>query len=222
MALSKLLLAALAVAANVVNSEVVVAVNPLINYSHCNATQQNQIYEAWFDALKIANVAKDGFGDWKGDAEIEYFGPPSLNHPHQRNIQVVGVANEKRKDLLSRAAGLSRPWWSEPTQSKIHANCDDWAKKCKDGGPVAYTSQRCPGGESVCITFCTGFFPQPSLNDVLANALSLENENVEKLHMNTYQSRGSALLHEILHISDISFPLGHVYDRLVRFKKAKR
>ncbi|KAF3482952.1 uncharacterized protein GIQ15_02276 [Arthroderma uncinatum] len=215
MVLSKLLLAALAVTAHLAKAEVVVGADPLVKYSKCDNAQQIQISEAWFDALEIAGEGKGGsFGDWKGDAEIDYFGPPVLNHPHQRNIQ----ANGKRKELLTNAAALSRPWWFRPTQIKIHARCDDWADKCGNKGPMAYTSQNCPDGGLTCITFCREFFDLPSLRDTLDYARPMKNDDVVKLHMTTYQSRASSMLHELLHLSEVSFPLGHIYDRFIRYK----
>ncbi|KAM5501788.1 hypothetical protein McanMca71_004957 [Microsporum canis] len=186
MVLSKLLLACLAVTANLANAEVVAGSTPLVKYSSCNKMQQNQIYEAWFDALKIANEGKGGFGDWKGDAEIEYFGPPALNHPYQRGIQ----------DLLTRAAGLYRPWWFKPTLSRIHARCDDWENKCQQRGLAVYSSHGCTEGEAICINFCDGFFDLPSLNDVINTARPLKDDDIVKLHMATYQSRVRFETHE--------------------------
>ncbi|KAM5444577.1 hypothetical protein MferCBS31731_000030 [Microsporum ferrugineum] len=208
MVLSKLLLACLAVTANLANAEVVAGSTPLVKYSSCNKMQQNQIYEAWFDALKIANEGKGGFGDWKGDAEIEYFGPPALNHPYQRGIQ----------DLLTRAAGLYRPWWFKPTLSRIRARCDDWENKCQQKGLAVYSSHGCTEGEAICINFCDGFFDLPSLNDVINTARPLKDDDIVKLHMATYQSRGSSMLHGLFHLQDVSWPIHRPTDRLVRFE----
>ncbi|EFR00054.1 hypothetical protein MGYG_03060 [Nannizzia gypsea CBS 118893] len=208
MGVPALLIAGLAATVSLASADVAVGGGSLVKYTNCNKMQQNQIYEAWFDSIKIANEGKGNFGDWKGDAEIEYFGPPGLNHPYQRSIQ----------EILMRAASLSRPWWFRPTSTRIHARCDDWQKKCAQNGPALYVSRFCTEGEGICINFCDGFFNLPSLNDVVNAARPLKNDDIFKLHMATYQSRGSSMLHGLLHLPDVSFPERHINDRVLQFR----
>jgi hypothetical protein len=85
----KLFFWGLAVAACVTHAQDVVAEGTrLVKYTGCSKQQENQIYEAWFDALKLAKAAKGNF-KWDEEAEVDFFGPPALNQPEQKNIQGI-------------------------------------------------------------------------------------------------------------------------------------
>ena len=113
---------------------VIVASVNIGGWQGCSTAQQNAIYDAYEDAMKMAELVK-GDIDWHEAAAIDFLGPERLNKAGQDNIKseqlelsiVYSLANELL-EVLNNAATFGQGWKITPTPFKFRINvrCDDW------------------------------------------------------------------------------------------------
>lgn len=82
--------------------EVVVEGTKLINWDSCDSGQQKVIKEAWVDAIKLAEGAKNI--QWNSAAALQFLGPQAYNKEDQPKIQ----------GILNNVATFDPAWWFNP------------------------------------------------------------------------------------------------------------
>ncbi|KAM0720975.1 hypothetical protein Q7P37_003260 [Cladosporium fusiforme] len=175
-------------------------------FSGCSGEQTDAIKEAWKDAMMIAGAIGDPdkimvedwqifsyFGDyWKADS--------SNRDAYWRNI----------KDNMRRIQEPQVPsWWGDWWNNRyISAVCSKFDRKSKDGRGCGTPGVRAhvlrhdgPDGDNMLVDtvyFCDGFFDYESTSERIQKADD-DPQTYPVDNARTLLSRGSILLHELLH-----------------------